>query len=80
MTPEQEQNLAESNSAFLKLSDEKYRAGQAEHGSNLWEVPRLLVEAKKEVVDMWHYLHNLEIQINKVKSVADDLKQLNERK
>jgi hypothetical protein len=66
MTPEQEQNLAESNSAFVKLSDEKYRAGQKEHGSNLWEVPGLLDEAMKEVIDQWHYLFNLKKQINQL--------------
>lgn len=66
MKPEQEANLAEANEAFLKLSDEKYRAGQAEHQGNLWEVPGLLDEAMKEVVDQWHYLFNLKKQIKKL--------------
>jgi hypothetical protein len=66
MTPEQEQNLAESNSAFLKLSDKKYRAGQKEHDGNLWEAPGLIDEAMKEVIDQWHYLFNLKNQINKI--------------
>jgi len=38
------------------LISAKYRAGQAEHGGNLWSKPGLLDEAIKEVVDLLVYL------------------------
>ena len=73
MKPEQEHNLADANRAFLKLSDEKYRAGQAEHQGNLWEVPHLIDELQKEIVDAWHYSFNLKNQIIKLQQIIDDL-------
>lgn len=37
--------------------ESKYRKGQAEHGGQLWNKPRMLDEAKAEAIDLVTYLH-----------------------
>ena len=61
MTPEQESHLASITKRFHELCDKKYRAGQAEHGGNLWEVPigGLLDAAIDEAIDQVVYLLTL---------------------
>ena len=67
MTPEQQAHLNEMQVAFIKLSTEKYKKGQAQHGGKMWEKSGMLQEAKQEVIDLWHYLCTLERQINEIK-------------
>jgi hypothetical protein len=74
MTPEHEQNLKEANESFMALNEKKYRAGQAEHGGNLWEVPNLIDEAMNEIVDLWNYLFNLKKQIRHLQAKFDAYK------
>ena len=59
MTPEQEAHLARVLSRVNSGISEKYRAGQAEHGGNLWDKSGLLEEALKEAIDQVIYLTTL---------------------
>lgn len=58
MTPQQEAHLASITKRVAELLDKKYRAGQAEHGGNLWEVPigSLVDNAIDEAIDQLAYL------------------------
>jgi hypothetical protein len=59
MTPEQEAHLARVLALVNTGISEKYRAGQKEHGGNLWDKPGLLEEALKEAIDQVIYLTTL---------------------
>lgn len=58
MTPDQEAHLASIIKRAAEATDKKYRAGQAEHGGNLWEVPigALVDNAIDEAIDQLAYL------------------------
>ena len=58
MQPQHEAHLAHLKETFTAELDAKYRAGQAEHGGNLWENERLLDEAINEVIDLYAYLRS----------------------
>ena len=61
MTPEQEAHLQAIKARFNIETDKKYRAGQAEHGGNLWEKTDefLLYAAIEEAIDQVTYLVTL---------------------
>lgn len=59
MTDEQEAHLARIKARFLRDVDAKYRKGQAEHGGDLLEKPRLIDMALEEVLDLAVYLYTL---------------------
>ncbi len=65
MTPEQERHLSDIKREFTGLVDRKYRAGQAEHGGNLWDVRvmRLIDNAIDEAVDQVVYLLTIRRQL-----------------
>ena len=63
MTPEHEAHLAHLKSEIAKDIDAKYRAGQIEHGGNIWEKPGMLEHAIEEVLDMAVYLYVLRDQL-----------------
>lgn len=67
MTEKHEEHLEEIKTKMIGLIDAKYRAGQEEHGGNLWEHPQLLEEGLNEVVDLAVYLLTLQSQISKLK-------------
>ena len=61
MTPGQEEHLASIKAQFLAAVDGKYRAGQREHGGDLWGLsPLALVDAAlEEAVDAFVYLSTI---------------------
>lgn len=62
MTEEQEQHLTDIKQAFIKAVDIKYRAGQAEHGGDLWKKPGVLEMLMDECVDFYVYAYTLRQQ------------------
>jgi hypothetical protein len=56
MEPEQEAHLARIKARVVGDIDAKYRAGQLEHGGNLWEKPGMLECAYAETIDQAVYL------------------------
>lgn len=58
MTPEQEQHLHQIKQTFDIWADRKYRAGQKEHGGNLFDMSheQLLDNAIDECIDQFIYL------------------------
>lgn len=62
MTPEQTTHMLELNAEFSNLFKNKYRAGQEEHGGDLWKKDPLLmcIAAKEEVADQWAYISVIE--------------------
>lgn len=63
MTPEHEAHLAHLKAEFTADLDAKYRAGQIEHGGNIWEKPGMLEHAIEEAIDLVVYLYTLRDQI-----------------
>jgi len=64
MTDQQEQHLANITEDFKRLASEKYRAGQKEHGGNLWRKKGLIDMAIDEAIDQIVYLMTLKGQID----------------
>lgn len=64
MTIEQEEHMYRVEDEFRILLRNKYKAGQAEHGGNLWEKPGMIDMALEEVVDLAVYLLTLKEQSN----------------
>lgn len=56
MTPEQEAHLTRIKERFINDLDQKYRAGQGEHGGDLWMKPGMLERAYEEVLDLATYI------------------------
>lgn len=77
MTKEQEAHLEQIISAVSSDIDAKYRAGQKEHGGNLWELSEveLLEEAIKEVNDLTAYLYTLLPILHKRIEAINNLKE-----
>ena len=65
MTSQQEAHLQSLKDSFIMEFDKKYRAGNKEHGENLYEMPmdKLIAELKQEALDLWAYAATLEDQI-----------------
>ena len=76
MSPEQEQHLESIKSWFTTEIDKKYRAGQKEHGGNLWLKAGIIDMALEEVLDMAVYLVTLKSQIQKIQTKFDELYEL----
>lgn len=57
MTTDQEQHLDRLKAQAANMIDSKYRKGQAEHGGNIWDQNKnLLDNAIEEAIDMVVYL------------------------
>ena len=65
MTPQQEKHLQSIKTDFSKLVDAKYRAGQEEHGGDLFDKPllELVDNSIDEAVDQVVYLLTLRNKI-----------------
>ena len=74
MTVDQERHLARIKSRMSQLLDAKYRLGQAEHQSNLFE-DRILPMMLDEVIDMVAYGLTLEEHISEVKAICTNVEQ-----
>lgn len=61
MTPEQEAHLKRIKANFTKKVDKKYRAGQEEHGGDLFHdsILLLLDKAISEAIDQVVYLETI---------------------
>lgn len=61
MEPNQEAHLASIIKRFSEACDKKYRAGQAEHGGDLWDMSAddLIDNALNEAIDQVVYLLTL---------------------
>lgn len=73
MTDAQEQDLKEIKLTFAEAVEKKYRAGQKEHGGNLWDrdpVP----EMQSEIVDLFTYYKTLRDRENKVRLILYNAK------
>ncbi len=58
-----EAHLQRILTSFQREATDKYRAGQAAHGGELWRKPHLLDEAIAEAIDQVIYLFTLREQI-----------------
>jgi hypothetical protein len=58
-----EQHLARILAEFSLDLDAKYRAGQEEHGGNMWEKKGMLTHAIQEAIDQVVYLYTLREQM-----------------
>ena len=63
MTKDQTKHMEASLERFQEMGAKKYKAGQKEHGGNLWQKPGMLDNMEEEVVDMWHYIQALRVQL-----------------
>lgn len=69
MTPDQELHLKSILHTFAIQADAKYRAGQVEHGGNLWDLPvmQLIDNAIDEAVDQFVYLVTIRNKVAKMR-------------
>ena len=65
MTNEQETHLQLIKDTFCEAVDKKYRAGQVEHGGDIWTKP-VLDELWNEIVDLAVYYITLKQKITKL--------------
>lgn len=72
MTQEQEQHLQSIKDWFTTEVDKKYRAGQKEHGGDLWLKSGIIDMAIEEVLDMAVYLTTLKSQIAQIQTKFDE--------
>ncbi|ANS04434.1 hypothetical protein [uncultured Mediterranean phage] len=63
MNSEHEEHLNNIQTWFSKAIDSKYRAGQAEHGGEMWMKPGMLRCAIEEALDQVTYLKTMHDQI-----------------
>jgi hypothetical protein len=63
MTDQQEAHLQYIKERFYLKIGVKYRAGQKEHGGNLWEKPTIK-NLSEEIIDLQVYFHTLEDHIS----------------
>lgn len=66
MTEDHEEHLQTIKDRFFADVDNKYRAGQVEHGGKLWEKKKLITMAIEEAVDILVYLYTLEDQLDEL--------------
>lgn len=64
MNEQQEEHLEDIKYEFTRLVDAKYRAGQKEHGGELWRKRGLINMAIEEAIDQVVYLITLRDQLN----------------
>jgi len=69
MTKEQERHLEDIKGQFKHEVDVKYRAGQEQHGGNLWAkglTSLIGPEIRKEAIDLVVYTHDLDMGLHYV--------------
>ncbi len=64
MTEEQEKHLQFIKDEFCEAVDKKYRAGQKEHGGDLWLKKGMLNFALEEITDLYVYMRTLKQQLD----------------
>ena len=76
MTLEQEDHLNKIQKRVVGRIDRKYRAGQAEHGGDLWERVPLVEDLIDESIDQVTYALTLKTQLGRVRKLLDDARDL----
>jgi hypothetical protein len=71
MTQKQEEHLQDVKTFITERMDAKYRAGQKEHGGDLWTKPTLPM-LLEEVTDMVVYAQTLDLQTRAVRDLLQD--------
>lgn len=71
MTEAQEQHLEDVEDRFCLRLDEKYRAGQLEHGGNVWAKPGIMRQMTNEVLDLTVYRDVMEQQLRAILTLLD---------
>ena len=82
MTPEPERHLFEIKRRYCREVDKKYRAGQKEHGGNLWlkdQTKRIAEEAIDQFVYIFTLLWQIKSGIFPVKNALEDKDETCER-
>jgi phage terminase large subunit GpA-like protein len=69
MTKPQELHLERIKERGLALLDAKYRAGQREHGGNLWQKP-MVRNIMEESLDLLVYTLTLEQQMEEMRGIC----------
>jgi len=69
MSKEHELHLASVLESFVRDASRKYRAGQAEHGGNLWQRP-VWSDLMAEVCDMVFYAYTHKLQLATIADLA----------
>jgi hypothetical protein len=72
MTLKQEDHLNGIIRSISGQVDQKYRAGQAEHGGDLWERVPLVEDMIEESIDQVTYALTLKSQLGRAKSLLED--------
>jgi|TARA_Y100001951_G_scaffold76364_1_gene63531 hypothetical protein len=72
MTLKQEDHLADIQKAVGTEIDRKYRAGQAEHGGDLWERVPLIDDMIDESIDQMTYALTLKTQLGRIRKLLED--------
>jgi len=72
MTLKQEDHLNGIIKTISGQVDRKYRAGQAEHGGDLWERVPLVEDMIEESIDQITYALTLQSQLGRAKSLLED--------
>ena len=69
MSKEHELHLASVLESFVRDASKKYRAGQAEHGGNLWQRP-VWSDVLSEVQDLVFYTYTHKLQLATIADLA----------
>ena len=68
MTQNQEQHLEDIKRSFCEEVDAKYRAGQKEHGGNLWDRD-VVPDINNEAIDLVTYAYTNRERQNKIRRI-----------
>ena len=74
MSVDQERQLARIKSRMNQLLDAKYRIGQKEHNSNLWQ-DKIMPMMLEEIIDLVSYGLTMEEHISEVRAICSNVEQ-----
>ena len=74
MSVDQEHHLARIKSRMNQLLDAKYRIGQKEHNSNLWQ-DKIMPMMLEEIIDLVSYGLTMEEHISEVRAICSNVEQ-----
>ena len=74
MSVDQERHLARIKSRMNQLLDAKYRIGQKEHNSNLWQ-DKIMPMMLEEIIDLVSYGLTMEEHISEVRAICSKVEQ-----
>ena len=74
MSVDHEHHLARIKSRMIQLLDAKYRIGQKEHNSNLWQ-DKIMPMMLEEIIDLGSYGLTMEEHISEVRAICSNVEQ-----